>query len=103
MLDGDARRCWRLDTPFEGQTDRDGQKDTLRVAATFDGLIDLLDFSGLIKTFSITLQRIEPGHHKKWGADSRRSGQVSHKIFFTCLSLFKYRYKIHYSKYLEEG
>ena len=34
------------ETPFEGQTDRDGQKDTLRVAATFDGLIDLLDFSG---------------------------------------------------------
>ena len=58
--------------PFEGQTDRDGQKDTLRVAATFDGLIDLLDFSGLIKTFSITLQRIEPGHHKKWGADSKK-------------------------------
>ena len=61
-----------MDTPFEGQTDRDGQKDTLRVAATFGGLIDSIDFSGLIKTFSITLQRIEPGHHKKWGADSKK-------------------------------
>ena len=34
------------ETPFEGQTDRDGQKDTLRVAATFGGLIDSIDFSG---------------------------------------------------------
>ena len=31
---------------FEGQTGRDGQKDTLRFAVTFGGLIDSIDFSG---------------------------------------------------------